>query len=179
LTEMQLMGSEKQNLGEIYAARAMATAEPPASSISIPKIREARDMIYSGGTTNDSTKFVNSERTNINKKTVRRLISPFTIILILLSSAVASVLYIGNILAVGRLMAQINNLQIKHQQNISEQELLKAQINRLSGLERIQQIAKDQLGLRNPKNLPVWIEIDQERVKKVEEIIQQQTENKR
>ncbi len=108
-----------------------------------------------------------------NKKPRHRKISPFTIVLILLSTAVASVLYIGNILAVGRLMVQINRLQIKHQQILNEQELLKVQINRLSGLERIQQLAHDQLGLQNPKQLPVWIEIDPERINQVEEVIKQ------
>jgi len=76
-------------------------------------------------------------------------------------------------------MSQMNQLQLKHRQILNEQELLKAQINRLSGLERIQQLAQDQLGLRNPNQLPVWIEIDPERVAQVEEVIQQRMDKKR
>jgi cell division protein FtsL len=91
---------------------------------------------------------------------------------------VSSVLYIGNILAVGHLIVQINLLQTKHQQILNEQELLKAQINRLSGLERIQQLAHDQLGLQNTRQLPVWIEINPERLNEVEEIFQKQMERR-
>lgn len=172
------MQSEKQNLGEEYALRAIEDPEPPVSSISIPKIREARDMVYNG------TSVISRGETGIhdtasaprNKKHYRRKISPFTVIVILLGVAFASVLYIGNILAVGRLMAHINQLQIKHQQIINNQELLKVQINRLSSLERIHQIAGDQLGLQSSKQLPVWIEENPDRAQQVEEIVQQQSE---
>ena len=174
------MGYEKQNIGEIFAANAMAEYEQTASPISIPKIREARDMVYNGAINapNSQTTSANDAQTVHNRKQSRRKISPFTVVLLLLCGAVASVLYIGNILTVGQLMTRINRLQIKHQQMLNEQELLKARINRLSGLERIQQLAQDQLGLQNPKKLPVWIEIDQERISQVEEILQQQMEHR-
>jgi cell division protein FtsL len=173
--------SETQNLGEVYAAHAMAESEPPVSSISIPKIREARDMVYNGTDTIPSKETTTTNGTPLafNKKQSRRKVSPFTIILILLGGAVASVLYIGNILAVGRLLAQNNQLQIKHLQILNGQELLKVQINRLSSLERIQQIARDQLGLQNSTQLPVWIEINPERINQVEEVLQQQMEHRR
>jgi Septum formation initiator. len=175
------MQSETQNLGEVYAARAMTESEPLVSTISIPKIREARDMVYNGTNTISSKETTTPDGTPlaINKKQSRRKVSPFTIILILLGGAVASVLYIGNILAVGRLMAQNNQLQMKHRQILNGQELLKAQIDRLSSLERIQQVARDQLGLQNSKQLPVWIEINPERVNQVEEVLQQQMEHRR
>jgi cell division protein FtsL len=173
--------SEEKNLGELYAARAMEGMEPPSSPISIPKIREARDMVYNGTTDqgNSGTAPVNTLQAPRNKKQKQRRISPFTIVLLLLGGAVSSVLYIGNILAVGHLMVQINQLQTTHQQILNQQELLKAQINKLSGLERIQQLAQEQLGLRNPRQLPVWIEIDPERIHEVEEVFQQKMEQKR
>jgi cell division protein FtsL len=173
--------SETQNLGEVYAARATAESEPSVSTISIPKIREALDMVYNGTDTIPSKETTTPDGTPLvfNKKQNRRKVSPFTVILILLGGAVASVLYIGNILSVGQLMAQNNQLQIKHRQILNGQELLKAQINRLSSLERIQQIARDQLGLQNSKQLPVWIEINPERVNQVEEVLQQQLEHRR
>jgi hypothetical protein len=175
------VGSEKQNLGEIYAARAMQDRELPPSPISIPKIREARDMVYSGTTEplNNESAIENTLQTPRNKKQKKRRVSPFAIVVLLLGGAVSSVLYIGNILAVGHLIVQINLLQIKHQQILNEQELLKAQINRLSGLERIQQLAHDQLGLRNTRQLPVWIEVSPERMNEVEETFQKQMERKR
>jgi cell division protein FtsL len=173
--------SETQNIGEVYAARARGETDPLVSTISIPKIREVRDMVYNGANTIPSKETTSPDDTPfvINKKRTQRKISPFSIILILLCSAVASVLYIGNILAVGRLLAQNNQLQIKHRQILNGQELLKAQINRLSHLERIQQIAHDQLGLQNSKQPPVWIEIDPERIDQVEEVLQQQKDRRR
>ena len=174
------MGSEKQNLGEIYAARAMEDIEPPQFPISIPKIREARDMVYNGTPEplNSEPATVNTQQAPRNKKQKKRRVSPFAIVVLLLGVAVSSVLYIGNILAVGHLIVQISQLQTKHQQILNEQELLKAQINRLSGLERIQQLAHDQLGLRNTRQLPVWIEISRERINEVEETFQKQIERK-
>jgi cell division protein FtsL len=173
--------SEKQNLGEVYAARATVESEPLASTISIPKVREARDMVYNGTSTTLSNNGTIADGTPLsrNKKQSRRKVSPFTIVLLLLGVAVASILYIGNILTVGRLMAQINQYQTKHRQILNEQELLKAQMNRLSGIERIQQIARDQLGLQNSKQLPVWMEMNPERVNQVEEVLQQQIEQRR
>ncbi len=175
------MRSEKQNLGEIYAERAMEEIEPQVSTISIPKIRETRDMVYNGTANplDNGAMFINTPQAARNKKQKKRRVSPFTIVLLLLGGAVSSVLYIGNILAVGHLMVQINQLQIKHKQILNEQELLKAQINRMSGLERIQQVAQDQLGLRNPRQLPVWIEVDPERINEVEEVFQQQMKRER
>jgi cell division protein FtsB len=174
------VGSEKQNLGEIYAARAMEEREPAQSPISIPKVREARDMVYSGS--GDSFTIKPAEANALqprNRKTKKRRVSPFVMVMLLLGGAVFSVLYIGNILAVGRLVVQISRLQTKHQQILNEQELLKAQINRLSGLERIQQLAQDQLGLKNTRQLPVWIELNPERLTDVEAVYQQQMERKR
>jgi len=172
--------TEKQNLGEIYAERAMEDNEPSASPIFVPKIREARDMVYNGTAVSLSdAPPVNTLQAPNSKKQKKRKVSPFTIVLLLLGGAVSSVIYIGNILAVGHLMVQINQLQTKHQQILNEQELLKAQINRLSGLERIQQLANNQLGLRNPRQLPVWIEVDQERIKEVDAVFQQKAERKR
>ena len=187
------MWYEKQNIGEIYATRAMTELEQPAPAISIPRIREPRDMVYNGtmgtmgtrgtrgtiSTPSDEVTTADKVQPLRSRKHGKRKVSPFTIVLILLCSAVASVLYIGNILAVGQLMAQINQLQTKHQQMLNRQELLKAQINRLSGIERIQQLAHDQLGLQNPKQFPVWIEIDPERLQQVEEMIQQQVKRRR
>ena len=175
------MVKEKQHFSKIYSDRSLAEPALPISPPLIPKIQEARDRVYSG--TNSSPGFnpllTGSNQTPKNKKQSKRKFSPFTIVLLLLGSAILSVLYIGNILAVGRLMAQINQLQIRHQQNINNQELLKVQINRLSSLEQIQQLAKDNIGLRNPKKLPVWVEINPERVQEIEEFIQQQKDHKR
>ena len=173
------MRIEKQNLGELYAARAMQERELQPSAISIPRIREPRDMVYNGKPFGDNAADEGAVQTPRNKKHRKRKVSPFAVVMLLLGTAVFSVLYIGNILAVGHLIVQIHQLQTKHQQILNEQELLKAQINRLSGLERIQQLAHDQVGLQNNRQLPQWIEMNTERLHEVEELYQQQSERKR
>jgi cell division protein FtsB len=105
-----------------------------------------------------------------NRKAVKRKVSPFNIVLVLLSVAVVSVFYISNILTVGRLLTNINKLQNKHRQVLNEQELLKAEIDKLSGLERVQPLARERVGLINPKQAPVWIQIDPRRVEQVEKV---------
>ena len=99
-----------QNLGKIYAARAMADSSNLTKQVYTSKDRETRDMVYNG--TNNSTfgnvTSINNEDLRKNKKHNRTSISPFTIILLLLGAAVASVLYIGNILSVGQLMVENN-----------------------------------------------------------------------
>ncbi len=42
------MPPQTQNPGQIYADRAMQPDDPAGGSISIPRVREARDLVYSG-----------------------------------------------------------------------------------------------------------------------------------
>jgi cell division protein FtsB len=168
------MKLENKNIDEEYTTGIVEEPEPIVSTISIPRIREPRDMVYNGVVNipleEDADDSIPSSRMKVRKK---RKISPFTIVLILFSLAITIVLYIGNILVVGRLLNQINQLQIKHRQIVNQQELLKAQIIKLSNLERIQQLAHDKLELQNIKQLPVWIEIDPDQINEVEEVVQQ------
>lgn len=173
------MDNTDKNLDELYTTHPMEESESSAS-ISIPKIREARDLVYSEPVAEPTTQNVSIHDVQMQhmKKSGKKKISPFNVVLILICVAIASVLYIGNILAVERLLIQVNQLQAKHQQIQNEQEMLKTQINRLSSLERIQKLAQDQLGLQNPKQLPVWIQLDPERVNEVQEIVQQRINQK-
>ena len=102
-----------------------------------------------------------------SKKIVRRKVSPFTVVLVLLGVAVIIVLYISNIIAVGQLMGEINSLETQHRRILMEQEILKAQINKMASLERIQELAEKDLGLSTPKVPPVWLNVDQERLKEI------------
>jgi cell division protein FtsL len=107
-----------------------------------------------------------------NRKVTKRKVSTFSIILILFSVAAVSVLYISNIIAVNTLMMEISILQKRHSRIVSEQEILKAEINRLSSLERINRKAAEELGLVNPTEPPRWISVDQEKIREVEQALQ-------
>lgn len=109
-----------------------------------------------------------------NRKIAKRNVSTFNIILMLFGAATVIVLYISNIIAVDRLMTEINSLQQQHQRILSEQEILKAEVNRLSSLERITRKATDELGLVNPKEPPIWMNIDREKIRNIEETVQKQ-----
>jgi cell division protein FtsL len=106
-----------------------------------------------------------------NRKVAVRKVSTFNLILMLFGIAAVTVLYISNIIAVDRLMMEINTLQKQHQKMVSDQEFLKAEINRLSSLERVNKKAADELGLINPKEPPVWITVDLGKIREIEQAL--------
>jgi cell division protein FtsL len=109
-----------------------------------------------------------------NRKFAKRKVSTFNVILFLFGAAAVIVLYISNIIAVDRLLTEINRLQQQYDRILSEQEILKAEVNRLSSLERIHRKAAEELGLVNPKEPPVWIEIDREKIRDIELALEKQ-----
>jgi cell division protein FtsB len=104
-----------------------------------------------------------------NRRYTSRKVSPFNIILILMGTAVAIVLYIGNIIAVDQLVNDIHKSDVRLQGILSEQEMLRARINQMSSLERIRKRAEDELGLKNPGDVPGWIAVDEEKIRTIEE----------
>lgn len=102
------------------------------------------------------------------KQPRRKKISTFNIIIFLLGFAVALVLYISNIIAVNGLVRDINLLEREYEQVRNSNEILRAELNNLSGLENIGSIAHDRLGLRNPSEPPLWISIDKDEVRKLQ-----------
>ncbi|HOV98360.1 MAG TPA: septum formation initiator family protein [Bacteroidota bacterium] len=108
-----------------------------------------------------------------NRKATKRKVSTFSLVLILVGTAVVVVFYISNVLSVNHLMRQINACQVKHQQMVDEQELLRAQVNKLSSFERIQKIGEYQLGLTFPKESPIPLQIDRDRISEAEQLLRQ------
>jgi hypothetical protein len=104
-----------------------------------------------------------------NRHFTKRRVSPFNIILVLMGTAAAIVLYISNIIAVNQLVNDIHKSDLYLQGIVSDQEKLKAQINQMSSLEHVRQRAEDELGLRNPTDIPRWLNVDQDKIRTVEE----------
>jgi cell division protein FtsB len=155
-----------RNNAEALAEKAMEHDSPPRPSTPPPTPRE----VYPGNmpltrSVDIPTPMVPGSR---NRKIVRRRTSPFSIILLLLGAAVAIVLYISNIIAVNQLLNEVNALQTQYEQITMRQEALRAQINRMASLERIQEKARE-LDLKNPSKSPVWLQIDEQKVKDLEE----------
>ena len=104
-----------------------------------------------------------------NRRYTRRKVSPFNIILVLMGTAAAIVLYISNVIAVNQLVNDIHRSDLQLQEILSDQEALRARINQMSSLERIRKRAEDELGLKNPADVPGWIDVDQEKIRTTEE----------
>jgi cell division protein FtsB len=104
-----------------------------------------------------------------NRKFARRKVKPSNFILVLFAVAAAIVLYISNVIAVDQLANDIHKSEVRLQDILSEQEILRARISQMSSLERIRKRAEDELGLKNPSSTPEWLDVDQEKVRTIEE----------
>ncbi len=140
---------------------AVAFDDPGASSIPEP-------TVYSGTMMENLAESI--DKTGRNRKIARRKFSTFNLMLLLVGGAIVIVLYISNVIKVSQLLGEINRLEAQHQRIMMDQELLRAQVNRMASLERVRKLSEEQLGLKNPKEPPVWIRVDQEKIKSVEEV---------
>jgi len=104
-----------------------------------------------------------------NRRYTKRKVSPFNIILVLMGTAATIVLYISNVIAVNQLVNDVHKSDVRLQEILSDQEALRARINQMSSLERIRKRAEDELGLKNPADVPGWIDVDQEKIRSTEE----------
>ncbi len=102
-----------------------------------------------------------------NRKAARRKVSTFTVMIILFFTAITITLYVGNIISVNRLALEVNTLQRNYEKIVNANEILRAEVNRKSSLERISSKAVV-LGLRFPKEQPLWLEVDEGKVKEME-----------
>jgi hypothetical protein len=162
-----------RNSAEVLAERAMEpdqrTRGQKATDTS--NIPQQRRLIYSGtmpvppqaelpsGTTLPPT----------NRRFTKRRVSPFNIILVLMGTAAAIVLYISNIIAVNQLVNDIHKIEGRLKDITSEQEILIVHINQMSSLEHVRKRAEDELGLRNATDVPRPLNVDQDKVRSIEE----------
>jgi len=120
--------------------------------------------IYNGNVVSGQYAPSPNRETRINRKTVRRKHSTFNIVSGLFLLAALSLLYTGNVIAVNQLMKEVNDLNNRYNSIVSNSEVLKAEIARKSSLDRISLMAKEEVGLTNPKEPPVWFEVDQDKI---------------
>lgn len=111
-------------------------------------------------------------RRNVRTVKSRRKAKTSNIVAMLFAVAVVALLYVGNVIAVNNLAKEVNDLQARYNQIISTNELIKAEINRKSSLERISLMAQEKLGMTNPKEAPVWFEVDPKKTIEVQEQVQ-------
>jgi cell division protein FtsL len=74
------------------------------------------------------------------------------------------VFYIWNKISADKLSKEISDLEKQHHQISNVNEILRAEINQKSRLERIGKIATEQLGMLYPKQQPIWFQVPQQDV---------------
>ncbi len=108
-------------------------------------------------------------RQNFRRINTKNRTKTSNIVGILFLIASVALLYVGNVIAVNNLAKEVNDLNAKHNQINSTNEVIKAEINRKASLERISLMAQEKLGMTNPKEAPVWFELDPEKEIEVKE----------
>jgi len=63
-------------------------------------------------------------------------------------------------------------LEVQYQTVLNEQEMIRAQIARLSGLERIRRIAEEEYGMQYSEAVPGWLTVDPARVEELYDLSQ-------
>jgi cell division protein FtsL len=102
-----------------------------------------------------------------NRPVKRRKRSPFNMIATLVAVSLLIVFYVWNKITVDRLAIEVNELQAQYQKTLNASDVLRAEINKKSTLERIGGMAT-QLGLTYPKEQPVPFEIDGDKLQELE-----------
>ena len=100
---------------------------------------------------------------NVRRVNAKKRAKTSNIVGMLFLIAAGALLYVGNVIAVNNLAKEVNDLNSKYNQILSTNEVIKSEINRKASLERISLMAQEKLGLINPKEAPVWFEVDREK----------------
>jgi len=139
-------------------ARIPAQTSPDIQAPPInPELTERR-FIYNGesyGQSGESREFAPRG----NRPVRQRKRSAFNIISALLVVSLLIVFYVWNKITVNQLVIEVSELQNRYQRIVDTNEILRADINRKSSLERIGTLAA-QGGLVYPKEQPVWFEVN-------------------
>jgi cell division protein FtsL len=104
-----------------------------------------------------------------NRPVKRRKQSPFNIIAVVVTVSLLIVFYVWNKITVNQLVWEVNDLQTQHQKILAANEILRAEINKKSTLERIVKVATEQMSMIAPKEQPHLFEVDQELLDRVVE----------
>jgi cell division protein FtsL len=102
-----------------------------------------------------------------NRPVKHRKRSPFNIIAALVAVSLLIVFYVWNKITVDRIAVEVNTTQAQYQKIMSANDLLRAEINKKSNLERIGKVAA-QLGLTYPKEQPASFPVDGEKLESLE-----------
>ena len=141
----------------------MAKPLPSEAETSVVEYKERRH-VYNG----DTPRALSESPARTNRKVQTRKRSPLVMIIAVLGISLLIVLYVWNKITVDRLVVDVNDLQMQYAKVVNANDILRAEINKKSSLERIGKIATDQLHLISPKEQPIWFEVDADRLKELQ-----------
>ena len=141
----------------------MAKPLPSEAETSVVEYKERRH-VYNG----DTPRALSESPARTNRKVQTRKRSPLVMIMAVLGISLLIVLYVWNKITVDRLVVDVNDLQMQYAKVVNANDILRAEINKKSSLERIGKIAADQLHLISPKEQPIWFEVDADRLKELQ-----------
>ena len=102
-----------------------------------------------------------------NRPVKKRKRSPFNIIAVLFIISILIVFYVWNKITVNRLAIEVNDLQNQYQKITSANDVIRAEINKKSSLDRVGKLAGP-LGLLYPKEQPVWFDVNNEQMERLQ-----------
>jgi cell division protein FtsL len=137
------------------------THEPPATQ---ERRDQERRYVYGGEPRTQAAGYT----LRSNRRATRRRVSTFNIILILFACGIGIVFYVNNIITVNQLAFDVGHLQTRYDKIMNTNAALRAEVSRKSSWERIGGIATEQLGLRYPKEQPVWFDVDRQKLDRLE-----------
>ena len=128
-----------------------------------PDLTERRYVYNSESSAHDAQNFAPRG----NRPVKKRKRSPFNVIALLVCVSILIVFYVWNKITVNQLAIEVNDLQNQYQKVVSTNDVVRAEINKKSSLERIGKLA-GQLGLISPKEQPVWFDINSEQIDRLQ-----------
>ena len=140
-------------------------AKPLLSETEAPVAEyKERRHVYNG----DTPRALSESPARTNRKVQTRKRSPLVMIMAVLGISLLIVVYVWNKITVDRLVVDVNDLRGQYDKVVNANDILRAEINKKSSLERMGKIATDQLHLISPKEQPVWFEVDADRLKELQ-----------
>ncbi len=140
------------------------TIPAPTETLPDPDLAERR-YVYNGEKRTDSHEYASRG----NRPVKRRRQSPFSMIAIVICVSLLIVFYVWNKITVNQLVVEINDLQNQHEKILAANEIMLAEINKKSTMERIGKIAGEKLQMTPPKEQPRQFTVDPDQLEKAGE----------
>jgi len=87
----------------------------------------------------------------------RRKLNRWSIFLLVICSALGTILYVSNVVRVNELLKEVQTLERSRDSLVSANEALRIETTRLRSADRISHIATEKLGMMQPQEAPIVI----------------------